>query len=44
MPRSVLVLSPHPDLFTAVHSVLGADDRFTDAGSLVHCDGEVALA
>ena len=38
----MLVLSPDADLFNAVRSVLRADDRFTDAGSSVHCDGGAA--
>ena len=38
----MLVVSPDRDLFNSVRAVLAAADRFTDAGGLVHCDGEAA--
>jgi hypothetical protein len=42
MPRSVVVLSSDPDLFSRVRTILGSDPRFIDTGDAVHCDGSVA--
>jgi hypothetical protein len=42
MPRSVIVVSSDLNLFESARAVLRADDRFTDAGDYLHCDGSVA--
>lgn len=42
MPRSVIVVSPDPNLFEHVRATLRADERFIDADDCLHSESSVA--